>query len=117
MTEKGTYYFDGNQEDLRKITVGLKKRPEDLDQNQNYEEYIKGVYEKIDNYVKGKIKIINSKNCMKVLKRFSDIKSYSRKETFYGIIAKIEGCKNIVENYLNQEKQNRLLKSLGFNSK
>lgn len=117
LTEKGTYYFDGNQEDLRKITVGLKKRPEDLDQNQNYEEYIKGVYEKIDNYVKGKIKIINSKNCMEVLKRFSDIKSYSRKETFYGIIDKIEGCKNIVENYLNQEKQNRLLKSLGFNSK
>lgn len=115
LTEKGTYYFDGNQEELRAITVGLKEEPEDP--NQSYEEYIKDVYKKIDNHLKGKIKLINPENCWKVLERFSNIKSYRRKETFYGIIAKIEGCQDIVESYLKQKKQNRLLKSLGFNSK
>ena len=115
LTEKGTYYFDGNQEELRAITVGLKEEPEDP--NQSYEEYIKDVYKKIDTHLKGKIKLINPENCWKVLERFSNIKSYRRKETFYGIIAKIEGCQDIVESYLKQKKQNRLLKSLGLNSK
>lgn len=102
------YWFKGYQDELRNNTVKLK--------NINIsEKEIKYIYQKIDNYVKNNIEIIDSKNCMEVLKRFSDIKSYRRRDIFLKKIYNIKGCDKIVEEYLLNTNQKRLLKNLKAN--
>ena len=103
---KGIYWFSGTQEVLRGHTIKLKDPKQDIEE----------IYTEIDEYVNENRKPIDKDNCEKVLERFKDIKSYRRKFIFYKTIAQIDGCKNTVKKYLKDTKQNRLLKSLDFDS-
>lgn len=104
----GVYVFLGTQKDLRAITVKLKTAS-DLKE-------ITLIYKEIDNYVKKYTKPLNAKICKYVLELFSKIGSSKREYIFYKTVMGIEGCEEIVREYLSKRKKTSLMKKLGLKS-